>query len=134
LTHLEAIFGIDEIREIDETRNRRPGSEESYTFHGRDIYAFTGARLASGATCFEAVGPSAGGAALVRLPATPPAREGGRVRGIIDTHAVRYGSLWTSIPRTLCRELGIAHGDRVTVRIPHHGSGVHAAQLTYAHS
>lgn len=134
LTHLEAIFGIEEIREIDETRNRRPGSEESYTFHGRDIYAFTGARLASGATSFEAVGPSVDRAALVRLPANPPEREGDQVRGIIDTHDVRYGSLWTSIPRTLFRELGIAHGDRVTVRIHHHGSVVHAAQLTYAHS
>ena len=52
LTHLENIFGVTELREIDATRNRRPGSEESYTFHGRDIYAFTGARLASGATTF----------------------------------------------------------------------------------
>ncbi|ATG52798.1 DNA-directed RNA polymerase subunit delta [Brachybacterium vulturis] len=134
LTHLEAIFGIDEIREIDETRNRRPGSEESYTFHGRDIYAFTGARLASGATSFDEVGPLIDPAAMVKLPANTPALQGSSVVGIIDTHDVRYGSLWTSIPRTLFHELRIAHGERVAVRIHHQGSVVHAAQLTYAHS
>ncbi len=37
--------------------NRLKGSEKSYTFHGRDVYAYTGARLASGAITFEQVGP-----------------------------------------------------------------------------
>ncbi len=40
-------LGIDGVREIDEA-NRLKGSEKSYTFHGRDVYAYTGARLASG--------------------------------------------------------------------------------------
>ena len=29
----------------------------SYTFHGRDVYAYTGAKLASGHISFEEVGP-----------------------------------------------------------------------------
>ncbi|WP_193104937.1 S-adenosyl-l-methionine hydroxide adenosyltransferase family protein [Brachybacterium sp. FME24] len=134
LTHLENIFGITEVREIDETRNRRPGSEESYTFHGRDIYAFTGARLASGATTFEEVGPLLDLAHMVRLPVTEPALRDGTVIGTIDTLDVRYGSLWTSIPRALFRELGVEAGDRVTVRVHHHDTVVHAAQVTYARS
>ncbi len=40
--------GVVEVRQIDETINRRPGSEDSHTFHGRDVYAYTGARLAAG--------------------------------------------------------------------------------------
>lgn len=134
LTHLENIFGLTELREIDETRNRRPGSEESYTFHGRDIYAYTGARLASGATLFEEVGPQLDLADLVRLPLTDPELQDGAAVGIIDTLDVRYGSLWTSIPRSLFRELGVAPGERVTVRVHHHDTVVHAAQVTYAHS
>lgn len=55
LTHVNAIFGITDIRTIDETINRRAGSEASYTFHGRDIYAFTGARLAAGIISFDDV-------------------------------------------------------------------------------
>jgi S-adenosylmethionine hydrolase len=134
LTHLEDIFGITALREIDETRHRRPGSEESYTFHGRDIYAFTGARLASGATSFEEVGPLVDLDRMERLPVTAPKlRDGGAV-GIIDALDVRYGSLWTSIPRTLFRELEVSPGDRVTVRVRHHDTVVHAAQVTYARS
>src|SRR5699024_2545036 len=96
-----------------------PGPEESYTFHGRDIYAFTGARLAAGVASFEEVGRELPLEDMVRLPLTAPEIADGTVRGIIDTLDVRYGSLWTSIPRTLFGELGVADGDRVMVRVLH---------------
>jgi S-adenosylmethionine hydrolase len=53
LTLIAQSQGIEAIREIDETKNRRPGSGESYTFHGRDVYAYTAARLAAGVISFE---------------------------------------------------------------------------------
>lgn len=134
LTHLHSIFGIEQLRQIDETMNRREGSEESYTFHGRDIYAYTGARLASGAITYEQVGPEVPLQELVSLPLVEPEATGGAVHGTIDTLDVRYGSLWTSIPRELFRELGVGHGGRVTVRVSHHDAVVHAAQMTYARS
>jgi len=46
-------YGIEAVREIDESVNRRPGSEWSHTFHGRDVYSYTGARLAAGVISFE---------------------------------------------------------------------------------
>ena len=46
LTLVADRLGIAEVRLIDEAVNRRKNSEKSYTFHGRDVYAFTGARLA----------------------------------------------------------------------------------------
>ena len=49
--------GIDVVRQIDENLNRRHGSDSSYTFHGRDVYMYTAARLASGKISFEEVGP-----------------------------------------------------------------------------
>lgn len=134
LTHLDHIFGITALREIDETVNRRGGSEDSYTFHGRDIYAFTGARLATDSITFEQVGRELPLAQLVRLPIVEPTLTDGAVVGTIDTLDVRYGSLWTSIPRTLFGELGVDHGERVTVRVRHHDTVVHAAQMTYARS
>ena len=45
--------GIDGVRQIDEKVNRRKGSDESHTFHGRDVFAYTGARLAAGVIGFE---------------------------------------------------------------------------------
>ena len=50
--------GIEGLRQIDERVNRRPGSDESHTFHGRDVFAYTGARLAAGVIRFDEVGPS----------------------------------------------------------------------------
>src|SRR6195952_1612920 len=40
LTLVSESLGIAEIRQIDENVNRRHGSEKSYTFHGRDVYAY----------------------------------------------------------------------------------------------
>ena len=51
---------IEELREIDETINRYQGNEwstQSDIFHGRDIFAYCGARLASGKITYEEVGP-----------------------------------------------------------------------------
>lgn len=134
LTHLAAIFGIVELREIDEETNRREGSQESYTFHGRDIYAYTGARLAAAIIDYAQVGPSVALERMVSLPVAAPALENGAVAGTIDALDVRYGSLWTSIPRELFLELGAQHGDRFVVRVEHAGSPVHSSQMVYARS
>ncbi len=134
LTHLHAIFGIEELREIDETTNRREGSEHSYTFHGRDIYAYTGARLAAGAITFEQVGRSVDLSRLVSLRVEEPRLADGAVHGSIDALDVRYGSLWTSIPRELFGRLGLKHGDRVQLRVTHNDRVVHSAQMRYVPS
>ena len=44
LTHIKRLSSIREARIIDESVNRLPNSGESYTFHGRDIYAYEPAR------------------------------------------------------------------------------------------
>src|SRR5690349_18725586 len=53
LTLVAEYLGISELRQIDEKTNRLKNSDSSYTFHGRDVYAYTGARLASGMISFE---------------------------------------------------------------------------------
>ena len=57
LTLLKKEFGIDAVREIDETVNRLKGTEKTSIFHGRDLFAYCAARLASGVIDFEGVGP-----------------------------------------------------------------------------
>ena len=134
LTHIKRISGIVAAREIDERVNRLPGSGESYTFHGRDIYAYTGARLASGIIDFEGVGPAVDPASVVELPMDEPTLEGDCIRGDIDVLDVRFGSLWTSIPRELFLKLGVKHGDFVEIKIMNGARLVYRNSLIYARS
>lgn len=134
LTHIKRRIGICEARSIDETQNRLKGSQESYTFHGRDVYAYTGARLASGEIDFAAVGPALDPDTIVELPTVPPQKGENEVHGTIDVLDVRFGSLWTNIPRTLFLELGCKVGDTVEIIIENDTRKIYHNFMTYAHS
>ena len=68
LSFIKKHVGILAIREISEVENRRKNTEHSYTFHGRDVYAYTGAKLASGHITFEEVGPELSIDEIVEIP------------------------------------------------------------------
>ena len=134
LTHVKRICGIAEARVIDESVNRLPNSGESYTFHGRDIYAYTGARLASGAITFEQVGPEVPPDSVIELPVVEGAMEGDCASGTIDVLDVRFGSLWTNIPRELFLKLGLTHGSRAEVTITNDTRTLYKNIMVYARS
>ncbi len=116
LTLLADQLGIDSVREIDEAVNRRQDSEKSYTFHGRDVYAYTGARLAAGVISFEEVGPMLP-PDVVRIPHQKPLFENGALLGNIPILDVQYGNIWTNIDRKTFKQLGLNFGDQVEVTI-----------------
>ncbi|MGC4378329.1 S-adenosyl-l-methionine hydroxide adenosyltransferase family protein [Fictibacillus sp. Mic-4] len=117
LTHISHAIGIEEVRIIDESINRLPYSSESYTFHGRDIYAYTGARLASNVITFEEVGPGVPVSSIVALPLFEAFVKEDKITGAIDILDVRFGNLWTNIHRSLIEQLGINYGDKIEVVI-----------------
>jgi hypothetical protein len=126
--------GIAELREIDESVNRLAGSGESYTFHGRDVYAYVGARLASGTISFEQVGPVLPSDSVVKIPYQKAVRQGDTIRGIIPVLDVKYGNVWTNIPKTLFAELNIGLHDKVQVRILHKGKEVNKVVAPFEHT
>lgn len=134
LTHVLRLEGIVAVREIDENINRLPRSGESYTFHGRDVYAYTGARLAAGIIDFEGVGPELPVESLTSLPIVEPRLDGRAVCGTIDVLDVRFGSLWTNIPRTMFLETGIQYGDRVIITIENDTRCVYRNIILFAKS
>lgn len=134
LTHIIRFDGIEAVREIDEHVNRLPRSGESYTFHGRDVFAYTGARLAAGIIDFEGVGPETKPEDLVRLPIIEPRLEGSAVCGTIDVLDVRFGSLWTNIPRTLFLQTGVQYGDRVSITVENDTRCVYRNIILFAKS
>ena len=135
LTHIKKHVGLSAVRVIDETVNRLPNSGESYTFHGRDIYAYTGARLAAGIIPFEQVGPEVDPETVIELPTTPATKlPDGSVSGTIDVLDVRFGSLWTNIPNTLFKTLGLQFGDRAEIQVQNDTRVLYRNILTYAKS
>ncbi|TDQ55164.1 SAM hydrolase/SAM-dependent halogenase family protein [Actinorugispora endophytica] len=112
----EALGGIDAAFELtDESLWRRPVSD---TFHGRDVYAPVGARIAAGLPP-AGVGPELDPAGLARLP--EPLREvsTGSARG--EVRAVdRFGNCQLSLrPGDLRAALaGASAPDALTVRLP----------------
>lgn len=134
LTHVKKLLGIAEVRLLDESKNRLSGSELSYTFHGRDVYAYTGARLASGQQPFESVGERMDQSALVELHHVDAVRSGDVLEGTIDVLDVRFGSLWSNIPLELFSSLGIEHGKRVEVAISNDTREVYRNTMVYARS
>ena len=134
LTHVAENIGIKAVREIDETINRLPNSGESYTFHGRDIYAYTGARLASGVISFEEVGRELNPKDIVKLTNPKAKFEDGVISGNIDILDVRFGNLWTNISRELFVGTGVEHGDLLEVTIKNNNREVYKNAMTYGKS
>ncbi|WP_033772615.1 SAM hydrolase/SAM-dependent halogenase family protein [Helicobacter pylori] len=116
LTLVAQTLGIDSVREIDEKANRLKGSEKSYTFHGRDVYAYTGARLASGTITFEQVGPKLP-SKVVELPYQKAKATKGEVKGNIPILDIQYGNVWSNISAKLLNQAGIRLNDTLCVTI-----------------
>lgn len=121
-------LGVAEVREINEAVNRLQNSEQSYTFHGRDVYAYTGARLASNVISFEEVGSVlAQEIEMLELPIATVIPNG--IAGQVTVLDVQYGNVWTNIDAATLRKAGIITGDSVTVRLYHNESVVYHKKL-----
>lgn len=123
-------LGIDGVRRIDEELNRRRNSSASYTFHGRDVYAYTAARLASGSINFEEVGPLLSDT-LVRLNYQRPLMDGDSIVGNIPILDVQYGNVWTNIGDTLFRKLNVKEGEHMDVIIRNMDSVIYAGRIPF---
>ena len=125
-------LGIEAVREIDESVNRIKGSEDFHTFHGRDVYSFTGARLASGTITYKEVGPLLD-PQVVSIDLPPPASvKGGAVHGIITSAGGTFGNVGTNIGVEQVNQLGIErNGAFADVTIRNGNSIVYRGTMPY---
>ena len=130
LTLIAASLGIEELREIDEAVNRRKGSEKSYTFHGRDVYAYTGARLAAGTISFEQVGKQLPNE-VVNIPYQKALLEGKKIKGTISILDVQYGNIWTNITSELFNKINVKVGDLLQVTVYHNKIKAYQGNMPY---
>ena len=134
LTHINKYVGIVELREIDESVNRLKGSEKSHIFHGRDVYAYTGARLASGVIDFEGVGPVLPIESVDSYPLKDPRIIGSEVTGTLDIVDVHFGMLWSNIPIEYFEKLNVQFGDYVNVIIYKDRKQMYKSRILYGKS
>ena len=121
ITLISEVEGIEEVRTIDETINRLKGSEKSNTFHGRDVFGYTGARLAAGVIGWEQVGPVLASEKLTLIPHQRARRDGETLVGTIPALDIQYGNVWSDIPESLLTEMTVKPGDKLTIEIFHAG-------------
>lgn len=136
LTHYKKWVGIEAVREIDETVNRLrgKGTDEVAIFHGRDLFGYTAARLASGIIDFEGVGPEYPVEEIVEHEILEPQIEPGRVTGMFEIEDPNFGNLWTNIPLERFREAGFVYGDMLNVTIYHEDETVYHEKVLFHQS
>ncbi len=99
LTHLMEFVGVEEVREIDETVNRLQTTLKTSIFHGRDLFAYCGAKLAAGVISFEEVGPLYNTNEIVKLSIPLHANwiSDHEVIGSVTTVENYFGNIFTNI-------------------------------------
>ena len=123
-------LGVEAVRQIDETKHRRHGSEKSYTFHGRDVFAYVGAKLAAGVITYEDVGPLLAPRVLA-LAYERSREEAGVLTGGIPALDFQYGNIWTNLDEALFNRLAPKFGDRFRVVIARAGQVVYTGEAPY---
>lgn len=132
VTLIAEVEGIEQVRVIDEKINRLKGSEKSNTFHGRDVFGYTGARLAAGVIGWEQVGPVLATEKLVLIPHQKAKRDGDALVGTIPALDIQYGNVWSDIPEALLDGLKVKPGEMLTVEISHGGKVVDKVAAPFA--
>ncbi|MBP6144458.1 MAG: S-adenosyl-l-methionine hydroxide adenosyltransferase family protein [Sediminibacterium sp.] len=132
LTLLAASIGIESMREIDEAVNRRKNSGASYTFHGRDVYAYTAARLASKTISFESVGQALNPTPFL-LSYQKASLNKNILKGNIDILDIQYGNIWTNIGQQLWKNfVALPHAKNVIlVKIFHQQKLVYQSAMPF---
>ncbi|MGI6740659.1 MAG: SAM hydrolase/SAM-dependent halogenase family protein [Brevefilum sp.] len=133
LTHIKYGVGIREIREIDETINRLKGknTEGVSVFHGRDLFSYCAARLASGIITFEEVGPKYDVSEVIAHTMHEPVIGEGSAMGMIEINDPNFGNIWTNFPLDKFQQAGFNFDQWLQVTIRHEGQVVFSQRVLF---
>lgn len=121
LTHIDKYFGIEEVRQIDETINRlhREDNGAVSVFHGRDLFGYCAAKLVSGIITYEQVGPRYDVSEIKRFDLIEAKVFEDRIEGMFEIKDPNFGNLWSNIYLTQFKDFGFKIGDNVHTIIYH---------------
>lgn len=123
LTHVIKHIGVEEVREIDQSINRLHGmgTDDVAVFHGRDLFGYCAARLASGIISYEQVGPAYPVSEIVLHEIKTAEIKPGFAKGIFEIDDPNFGNMWTNIPMKEFKAAGFEYGDMINVKITNEG-------------
>ncbi len=134
LTHLAKYIGIDEVRTIDEERNRLVQTKACSIFHGRDLFAYCAAKFASGKITYEEVGPAYDPAEIIVHEMIEPKVVDGTVTGMLESADRHFGLICSNIPHEMIGEIGVRYGDWVRCVVKHGEDTVFDQAIRYEKS
>ena len=120
-----------EIRVIDETKNRYKGTEKVSIFHGRDLFGYCAAKLASGIIDFEGVGESYPVEEVLTYENLGYEAKDGYLFGYLTDMMQNFGNLETSIPLEAITIAKFEVGEMVRLVIKHLDHEVLNTRLAY---
>lgn len=133
ISHVAKYIGLESARIIDEIKDRLPFSENSHTFHGRDVYAYNGAKLAGDISYYDFLNELSLDELCYETIKDAKITDG-VIEGTVDILDIRFGSLWTNISLDMLNEAGIKQGDMIKVIIYYKGIKKYENQMTFGHS
>ena len=133
ISHVAKYMGLESARIIDEIKDRLPFSENSHTFHGRDVYAYNGAKLAGDLSYYDFLDELSLDELCYETIKDAKIADG-VIEGTVDILDIRFGSLWTNISLDLLNEADIKQGDTIKVIIYYKGIKKYENQMTFGHS
>ncbi len=136
LTHMKHKIGIESIRQIDEEVNQYRPKESVSVFHGRDLFGYCAAKLASGKITFEQVGPSYPVEEIVECPEyhLRPILKPFYAKGFIMTGLKHFGGIQFNITNEEWKSIGFSEGDQVNVTIWHNEKIAFTQTIPFAKS
>lgn len=133
LTYLQDMVGIVEIRVIDEERNRYENTKDVHTFHGRDLFAYCGARLAAGIITYEEVGEAYPIQDIIRHEVRGSQVSDKYVKAYIQSYDP-FGSAELSVQNKDFAKAGFKYGDRMKITITCEGEVIFSERVPYERS
>ncbi len=131
LTHIKKYFGITAVREIDESKHKLQVSQDVNIFHGRDLFAYCAAKLASGVITFDEVGKEYPIEEIEEHPIVEPYIDKDILNGMIANLDPHFGLVASNIPYTMFTESSIQYGDTLEVTIRERGKEKFHEKVTY---
>lgn len=134
--HIYRTSGIKEVYEIDteKFRLRGYGTDEVSVFHGRDIFAYTGALLAAQRIRYDEVGRIYPVNDIILFDENVSYIKDGVVYGTLEISDPNFGNVWTGIPISLFNEAGFVYGQSLIVEVKHKDKSVFFGKIYYADS